>query len=79
MPNRSELVFEYDATSFVTSAHCSICGEKMPAPDVNLRQSADRVMRFAQQFLEHKNQRHASDAGRRFRGARVMDAFDTEQ
>lgn len=54
MPNRSKLVFEYDDTSFVVTATCSRCSEKMPHPHLNATLSADRVKWFAKRFIEHK-------------------------
>lgn len=59
MSERSELVFQYDDNSFVVSATCSLCGEKMQKPPSNVTISRDRVMWFAMRFLEHKKQRHS--------------------
>jgi hypothetical protein len=53
-----ELRFEYDTSSFVRSAYCSICSERMPAPNPSVTNSADRVLWFAQRFIEHKKRRH---------------------
>ena len=59
MERRSELVFQYDANSFVVSATCLRCGDKMPEPPSNVTVSRDRVLWFATQFVEHKKQRHS--------------------
>lgn len=63
MPVRSELVFEYNEASFVVSGTCSICGEKMPQPPPNISLSADRVLWFAERFIEHKQHRHPTEGG----------------
>jgi hypothetical protein len=55
-----ELILDYGADSFVQSAHCSICEEKMPLPDRTIELPAARVTWFAQRFLEHRKQRHSS-------------------
>lgn len=63
MEMRSELIFGYDEeTSFVVSAVCSRCGEKMLAPDPKITLSRDRVFWFATRFLEHKGQCDARPA-----------------
>jgi hypothetical protein len=54
-----ELSFEYDAASFVKSAYCSICSERMPAANPSVTNSADRVLWFAQCFIEHRKRRHS--------------------
>jgi transcription elongation factor Elf1 len=59
MSHICELKFEYDAASFVKSAYCSICSERMPTPNPSVTNSADRVLWFAQRFIEHKKQRHS--------------------
>lgn len=62
MAHKSELVFQYDDSSFVISAKCSLCGDKMPQPPANVTLSRDRVLWFAKRFLEHKKQLHAEAA-----------------
>jgi hypothetical protein len=61
MAVRSELAFEYNESSFVVSATCSRCAEKMPAPDPTVTLTRDRVLWFAQHFVEHKKQRHPAE------------------
>jgi hypothetical protein len=61
MSLRSELAFQYDDRSFVVSATCTRCGQKMPTPSSNVTFTRDRVLWFAQRFTEHKKLRHRSE------------------
>jgi len=61
MSRRSELAFAYDKNSFPISANCRRCGEEMPKCDPSVIDSADVVLWFAQQYLEHKLRKHASE------------------
>ena len=68
----SELAFQYDDRSFVVSATCIRCGQKMPPPSSNVRITRDRVLWFAQRFTEHKKLRHRSDSVLEFPKSRVL-------
>lgn len=61
MSRRSELAFGYDKNSFPISANCRRCGEEMPKCDPSVIDSAEAVLWFAQQYLEHKLKKHASE------------------
>ena len=54
MGMEGELTIKYGPASYVVSAACSLCGEKMPQPDANLELSAERVQWFSERFLAHK-------------------------
>jgi len=63
-------LFEHDrATSFLTSAHCSMCQETTPAPKREVNEAMDRVRWFAEQLVEHKRVHHRT--GRSFAAGRV--------
>jgi len=58
MPMKTELVFSYDQRMRPVSAKCRLCGEGMPEPASELGAPADVVFWLAQQFVEHKKQKH---------------------
>jgi len=58
---RTELRFVYDDNMRPIGATCSVCGEKMPNPDPALNDSADIIMWFSQEYVAHKNEKHASN------------------
>ena len=53
-----ELAIRYDNNLRPTSAQCSTCGQHMPAPPSEVRDTADVLMWFSDQFVEHRTQKH---------------------
>lgn len=62
---RTELRFVYDESMHPIGATCSACGEKMPKPDPALKNSAEIIMWFSRQYVEHKEEKHSQDDRRR--------------
>ena len=58
MAQISELAFKYDDNSLVVSATCLLCREEMAPPHPEVTLPRDRVLWFAERFIEHKKQRH---------------------
>lgn len=63
--NRSELKVDYDAEMNPVSASCNSCGERMPAPPEDLRNSSDIIAWFAGKYIDHRAQMHSQDDRRR--------------
>ena len=60
--SKSELKVEYDAEMKPVSATCGACGEKMPAPPADLLSSADIIMWWSGQYLDHRAKKHSHGA-----------------
>jgi hypothetical protein len=63
--NRTELTVDYDSEMTPICATCTRCGERMPAPPVNLHGSADIIGWFGGKYIEHR-QKHSQDDRRLF-------------
>lgn len=55
-----ELAIRYDDELRPTSAQCSSCGLRMPAPPHDLQETVDVIMWFSDNFIEHRKQKHPS-------------------
>jgi hypothetical protein len=62
---RTELKFVYDDKMHPLSATCSGCGERMPKPPADMKDNADTIVWFSEQYIEHKKLKHPSDDRRR--------------
>jgi len=61
----TELKINYDAEMNPASASCTACGEKMPLPPVDLKNSADVIVWFSGKYIEHRSLKHSHDDRRR--------------
>ena len=62
---RTELKFSYDDNMHPIGATCGACGEKMPKPDPDLKDSADIIVWFSEKYIEHRRLKHTLDDRRR--------------
>jgi len=58
MPKKTELEFHYNEKSFPIGATCTLCGEKMPQSDMEIKSAGDMVVWYAEQFQIHKSQKY---------------------
>ena len=61
----SELKIEYDEAMKPISATCTGCGERMPLPPADLQNSADIIVWFSKEYIEHRKLKHSQDDRRR--------------
>lgn len=65
MMSRTELNIEYNDEIKPISATCARCGEKMPDPPDNLRDSGEIIMWLSMVYVEHRSLKHSNEDRRR--------------
>jgi len=60
MSHKPELAISYDSNMRPVSSTCTGCGEVLPAPPLELTDSADIILWLSFQFLAHKAMRHSA-------------------
>jgi hypothetical protein len=53
-----ELTIRYDHRLQPESAECCSCGQQMPQPPSNLKDSSDIILWFSTHFENHRKQKH---------------------
>jgi len=65
MTSGTELKIDYNSEMKPVSASCTGCGEKMPLPPSDLRDSAEIIMWLSMAYLEHRKLKHSQGERRR--------------
>ncbi|HXS77770.1 MAG TPA: hypothetical protein VN753_16440 [Terracidiphilus sp.] len=64
---RTELKIDYDNEMSPVLATCAACGEKMPSPPEDLKDSAEVISWLSGKYVEHRIVKHSHDERRRIR------------